>query len=70
MDIGLQGMIFSSVLATLFFASLRVTLFCVPIPARGMSAKCPLLHSDLGAKVTKQKGTPAAAHTLLTTLVV
>jgi hypothetical protein len=28
------------------------------IPARGMSAKCPLFHSDLGAKVTKQKDTP------------
>jgi hypothetical protein len=29
-----------------------------------MSAKCPLFHSDLGAKVTKQKDTPAAAHFL------
>jgi len=28
------------------------------MPARGMSAKCPLLRRDLGAKVAKEKDTP------------
>jgi len=36
----------------------QATFFCSAMPARGMSAKCPLLRRDLGAKVAKEKDTP------------
>jgi hypothetical protein len=39
-----------------------ITFFCLcKVPAGGMSAKCPLFHSDLGAKSNQRKSHPAAA---------